>query len=104
MAVNRTEVLKAMLANDPDNSFARYGLAQEYVRAGEFTQAIAEFATILEKDPTYQAAYYHAGQTYEKMGEPARAKELYEQGIAVAAASGDSHAEGELQAALDGLG
>jgi len=90
-----------MLAGDSSNSFARYGLAMEYVKAGALADAVAEFQTLLAADPAYSAAYYHGGQTLEKLGDLDRAREFYRQGLAH---SRDAHARGELQAALDILG
>lgn len=95
------EALKAMLAEDPANSFARYGLAIEYVKAGNFETAVSEFRSLLDADPNYAAAYFHGGQTLEKMGLVDEAKEMYERGIEVTSRSGDAHTRSELQGALD---
>jgi Tfp pilus assembly protein PilF len=98
---DRTETLKAMLAEDPANSFARYGLAIEFMKAGSLETAVAEFRSLIERDPAYAAAYFHGGQTLERMGRVEEAKEMYERGIEVTTRSGDSHTRSELQAALD---
>lgn len=90
-----------MLAENSGNAFARYGLAMEYVKAGDFAGAVAEFETLLAADPNYSAAYYHGGQTLEKLGELDRAREMYRRGVEV---TRDAHARAELQAALDILG
>ena len=90
-----------MLAENAGNTFARYGLAMEYVKAGELAVAVSEFETLIAGDPNYSAAYYHGGQTLEKMGELDRARELYRRGVKV---TRDAHARAELQAALDILG
>jgi len=50
MATNRLEILKQMVVQDPDNSFARYGLAMEFANSGELEQAVTEFRTLLAKD------------------------------------------------------
>jgi tetratricopeptide (TPR) repeat protein len=101
MASNRVEVLRAMLAQDPKNSFARYGLAMEQVKAGQLEEAIAEFRGLIAADPAYAAAYFHSGQTLEKLGRLDEARAAYESGIEVTARTGDAHACSELQAALD---
>lgn len=98
---DRVDALKEMLAEDPANSFARYGLAIEYMKAGNLEGAAAEFRALLDRDPNYAAAYYHGGQTLERMGLIEDAREMYERGIAATTRSGDSHTRGELQAALD---
>ena len=73
----------------------------EYVNHGEWARAIPEFEAVLATDPAYAAAYYHGGQTLEKLGDLDQAREFYRRGIAAAR---DPHALGELQAALSILG
>lgn len=97
------EVLKAMLEQNPADAFARYGLAMELVKGGEFQSAVAEFRALLEHNPNYAAAYFHGGQVLEKMGETEQARDFYEKGVEVTSRTGDQHARSELQAALDML-
>jgi tetratricopeptide (TPR) repeat protein len=97
------EVLKAMLAQNPADAFARYGLAMELVKGGELPSAVAEFRALLEHNPNYAAAYFHGGQVLEKLGDVEQARELYAKGIEVTTRTGDQHARSELQAALDML-
>ena len=104
MATNRIEALRAMLAQDGNNTFARYGLAMELVNSGEGAQAVDEFRALIATDPDYAAAYYHAGRTLENLGRIDEARAVLEQGIAVTARTGDAHTRSELQAALDLLG
>ncbi len=89
-----------MLAQSP-SSFARYGLAMEYVKAGDLEGAVREFGTLLESDPNYSAAYFHGGQTLEKLGKIDEARDYYRRGLDV---TRDPHARAELQASLDILG
>ncbi len=98
---DRIDALQAMLAQDGNNTFARYGLAMEYVKAGRLEDAVHEFQSVISANPAYVAAYYHGGQTLEKLGRVDDARSLYEQGIAAATRTGDHHARAELQAALD---
>lgn len=100
MATNRLELLRQMVAQDPKNAFARYGLAMEYANGGEFRQAVAEFRALLEQDQSYGAAYYHGGQALEKLGEVEQARAMYEKGIEVTTRKGDSHTRSEIEAAL----
>lgn len=90
-----------MLAQNPANTFVRYGLAMELVKSGELDRAVQQFETLLASDPAYSAAYFHGGQTLEKLGRLDQAREIYRRGIE---ASRDPHARSELQAALDILG
>ncbi len=101
MEPTRIEILNQLLAANPSNTFARYGLAMEYVKAGSFDQAMAEFDAVLATDPGYAAAYFHGGQALEKLGKLDGARDYYRRGIASVR---DAHALSELQAALDILG
>ncbi|MGA2211960.1 MAG: tetratricopeptide repeat protein [Bryobacteraceae bacterium] len=103
MSTNRLEVLKAMLAQNPADAFARYGLAMELIKGGELGNAAAEFRVLLEHNPNYAAAYFHGGQVLEKLGDLEQARELYSKGVEVTSRTGDQHARSELQAALDML-
>ena len=93
-----------MLAQDPDNQLARYGLATELKNQGRGDEAVAEFRTLLERNPDYAAAYFHAGRTLESLGRIDEAREIMEKGIEVTTRTGDAHTRSELQAALDLLG
>jgi cytochrome c-type biogenesis protein CcmH/NrfG len=104
MATPRTEMLKSLLAQDPKNTFARYGLAMEYANTGQSAEAVAEYRLLMENNPDYAAAYFHCGQTLERMGQLDEAKATYQLGIDVTTRIGDLHTRSELQGALDLLG
>jgi Tfp pilus assembly protein PilF len=101
LTTSRIEQLRQLIADNPTSTFARYGLAMAYVQQGELEQAIPEFEAVVAQDPAYSAAYYHGGQTCEKLGRLDQARDFYRRGLEVAR---DPHARGELQAALDILG
>ncbi|HEY3835960.1 MAG TPA: tetratricopeptide repeat protein [Bryobacteraceae bacterium] len=101
MTNNRLDTLRTMIAANPQDTFARYGLAMEYVKTGDLSAAVAEFQQLLDTNPKYAAAYFHGGQALEKLGRLDDAKALYQRGIQVTTATGDFHTRSELQAALD---
>ena len=100
MATNRLEILRQMVQQDPENSFARYGLAMEVLKSGDYAGAIAEFEELLRHDGDYAAAYFHGGQASEKAGELEKAREFYEKGIEITTRKGDVHTRSEIEAAL----
>lgn len=104
MASTRLETLRTMVAEKPGDSFLRYGLAMEYRNAGDLEAALKEFRALREASPDYSAAYYHGGQTLERLGQEEEAREWYREGIEVTTRKGDLHTRGEIQAALDLLG
>jgi tetratricopeptide (TPR) repeat protein len=97
----RIEILQQLLDQNPASSFARYGLAMEYVKAGELDRAVSTFEAVIQNDPNYSAAYFHGGQALEKLGKLDEARDYYRRGIDV---TRDAHARAELEAALDILG
>ena len=101
MATNRVEILNQMVSQDPNNAFARYGLAMEYANSGQLEQAVAEFRTVLQHDESYAAAYYHGGQALEKLGQLEEARTLYEKGIEATTRKGDLPTRAEIEAALN---
>ncbi len=90
-----------MVAQKPEDSFARYGLAMEYANTGELRQAAAEYGKLLEVNPDYAAAYYHGGQASEKLGDLDGARDFYRRGLEATARTGDDHTRSEIQVALD---
>ena len=104
MENQRLETLKKFVEMNPNDCFARYGVAQEYVKLGDYEKALEEFNRIFEINPDYQAAYYHAGKAYERLERLDDAREVLQNGIEVAKRSGDLHARGELEELLGSLG
>lgn len=97
-------MLQQVLAANPDDAFARYGLAMEYTRAGETETALAEYKTLLQKNPDYTAAYFMAAQMLAGAGRTDEAKQFLRDGIASAQRSGNAHAKSEMEGMLQELG
>ncbi len=100
MSTSRIEQYRAFLEKDPGNSFARYVIAQEYLKLDDVAGAVTAFNELITHDADYVAAYYHGGKANERLDDMAAARSLYENGIAVAERIGDSHARAELEEAL----
>ncbi|MCC7156458.1 MAG: tetratricopeptide repeat protein [Bryobacterales bacterium] len=98
---DRIESLKSLITQDPNNSRLRYMLASEYVNQGRSREAISEFNALIELDPDYVPGYFQAGRAAEGIGELDGARSYYQQGIATARRTGNTHALGEIQAALE---
>jgi predicted Zn-dependent protease len=95
--------LKEILALDPRNSFARYGIAMELAGKGETEAALGEFSTLVANDPDYTAGYFMAAQTLANAGRRPEAIERLKAGIACASRVGNRHALSEMEAMLDEL-
>ena len=76
----------------------------EYANSGNLEGAVEEYESLLSVNPDYAAAYYHGGQTLEKLGRIDEARRMYQRGLEATRRTGDAHTQSELQAALDILG
>jgi thioredoxin-like negative regulator of GroEL len=102
--MDRIAMLGQILAENPDDSFARYGLAQEYSNAGQIDKAVEEFKTLIEKNPDYTPAYFMAAQALAKADRTDEAKRMLVDGISSARRTGNAHAQSEMTAMLEELG
>jgi tetratricopeptide (TPR) repeat protein len=100
---SRIELLKAFIAQRPTDPFPQYGLALEHKNAGQLDEAWRVFEVLMEKHPTYTAAYLHAGNTALALGRVADARSVYSRGVEACVKAGDAHARGELVGALAAL-
>ncbi len=101
-AKTRREFLEETVRANPENTFARYGLAMELV-SSEPAAAWDHFEYLLQHHPEYHATYYQAGMFLAKQGRPEDARKVLAEGVNVAGRQGNPHAQAELQAALDDL-
>ena len=99
--MDRVAMLKEILAENPNDSFARYGLAMEYANAGDSAAALSEYENIVAAAPEYVPAYQMAGQMLLSQGREEAARGWLERGIAAARKAGNRHAESEMQGMLD---
>src|SRR5439155_18025602 len=99
--MDRIAMLTELLTHDPNNAFARYGLAMEYSNAGELDRALEEFSKLLSANPDYTASYCMAAQALVKAGRTEEAKKMLVEGITSAQRKRDAHAESEMQAMLE---
>jgi len=93
-------MLTEVLAANPSDAFARYGLAMEYSKAGQTEAALAEFQKLLELHPDYTAGYFMAAQTLAAAGRNDEARKMLQDGIASALRTGNQHAQSEMEAML----
>jgi cytochrome c-type biogenesis protein CcmH/NrfG len=102
--MDRIAALNEILAQNPNDAFARYGLAMEYSNQGDLDRALAEFTTLLKVNPDYTAGYFMAAQALARAVRNAEAKTMLSNGIASARRTGNLHALSEMEAMLTELG
>ncbi|MFT4114544.1 tetratricopeptide repeat protein [Silvibacterium sp.] len=101
--MDKVALLSEILAQNPSDAFARYGLAMEYASRGEVETSLTEFGRLLTDHPDYTAGYFMAAQTLAKAGRNDEARARLNNGIASARRTGNQHALSEMQAMLDDL-
>ena len=102
--MDRIAALNEILTENPKDAFARYGLAMEYSKQGDFDRALAEFSILLEGHPEYTAGYFMAAQTLVQAQRVDDAKKMLQDGVALARRTGNLHAQSEMEAMLAELG
>ena len=97
-------MLNEILTQNPNDAFARYGLAMEYSNRGEVETAMTEFGKLLAAHPDYTAGYFMAAQTLAKASRVDEARKMLADGIASARRTGNAHALSEMEGMLAELG
>src|ERR1700686_4508901 len=101
--MDRIAMLNEVLSENPDDAFARYGLAMEYSKAGEVERALEEFGKLLSTHPDYTAGYFMAAQTLASANRVDEAKKMLVDGISSARRTGNTHAQSEMTTMLEEL-
>lgn len=84
MAASRIDTFKQMLESDPENGLVRFGLANEYLKAEQYEDAIDALNLYLQKTDDEGAAFGMLARAYEKVGMRDTAKETFLRGIEAA--------------------
>jgi tetratricopeptide (TPR) repeat protein len=100
---SRKQQIEEMLAGDPNDPFLRYGLAMEFVSAGQDEEAVRCFRELIEKTPDYVPGYMQAGRALARLNRLEEARAIFQAGIAAARKQGDLHAAEEMTGFLEGL-
>lgn len=98
----RREFLEEALRHDPENTFARYGLALELANTEPAT-AWTHFEYLLLNHPEYSATYAQAGAFLVRQGRLEETRKVLATGVEVTGRQRKQHAQAELQAALDDI-
>lgn len=101
--MDKIAMLSDILTSNPADSFARYGLAMEYLSRGDSDTALSEFAKTTDSNPDYVPAYQMSAQTLAKLHRTEDAKARLHAGLQAAERTRNGHAASEMQALLDEL-
>ena len=86
----RIEPLKKVLAMDPNDDVAWFGLGKAYMDDGNFEEAAKALKQCVTVKPTYSAAYYALAQSLQKLGRIDECRQVSDQGIEVSKKNGDA--------------
>ncbi len=98
----RMAQIEAMLADDPDDAFLRYGLAMEHASCGDDAECANVLRDLIVRTAAqpYIPAFLMCGQALARLDRTDEACSVLRHGIEAARASGDTHAMGEMQGLL----
>lgn len=99
--MDKLAMLEEILAQNPDDAFARYGLAMERASRGETDAALTQFADLTTRHPDYTAGYQMSAQILLQLGRQDEARTRLEAGVAAAQRTGNALALREMTGMLD---
>lgn len=101
--MSKLETFRAMVAKHPDNVLARFGLANEALKAGEWEEARAQLEVYLAKYDDEGNGWGRLAEALEKLGRTDEARAALEKGIAASRRFGHGGMAAELEERLEQL-
>jgi len=86
----RIEPLKRVLAMEPTDDVAWFGLGKAYMEDGNFEEAAKALRQCVTVKPTYSAAYFALAQSLHKLGQLDECRTVCATGIDVSTKNGDA--------------
>lgn len=86
-----------MLASGKDGALLRFGLGNEYLKAGDAARAVEHLRRAVALDPGYSAAWKLLGKALLAADRASEALAAWQEGIAAAERKGDKQAMKEMQ-------
>ena len=99
----RIEPLKRVLAIEPDDDVAWFGLGKAYMEDANFEEAATALRQCITVKPTYSAAYYALAQSLQKLNRIEECRQVSDQGIDVSTKNGDAMVTKNLEALKSAL-
>lgn len=101
MSSARLEAFRTMVAKNPDNLQARFGLASEAAKAGAPEEALEHYRVYLAGFDDEGNGYARLADVLEQLGRADEAREALQDGIAAARRHGHPSLAAELEERLD---
>jgi E3 SUMO-protein ligase RanBP2 len=102
-AASRVDALRAMVAKNPDNPLAHFGLANELMKSGDVSAAAEHYAAYLGRYDDEGNGWGRYAEALSALGREHDAREALRTGIAAAQRFGHPGMASELEARLSEL-
>lgn len=99
----KLDTFRAMVRANPDNTLARFGLANEAMKAGEWEEAREQLEAYLGRHDDEGNGYGRLAEALVRLGRVDEAQEALRRGIAASLRFGHPSMAGEFEARLDEL-
>lgn len=100
----RRERIEALLADEPQDQFLRYGLAIEFENEGRFEESADVFRSLMNDPVPHVPSFLRGAQLFVRMDEIEEARGALRTGIEIARSRGEMHPAGEMGELLMTLG
>lgn len=101
--MDRLEYFERLVAEDPSVARARFGYANELLRAERLEDAVRELRAYLALTEDEGNAWGRLGEALARLGRPDEAADAYLEGIAQAERHGHRGMADDFQAAIEAL-
>jgi predicted Zn-dependent protease len=96
--------MRAMVARTPDNALARFGLANELLKAREWAEAAEQLEQYLARYDDEGNGWGRLAEAYLALGRTDDARTAWERGIAAATRFGHPSMAAEFEGRMDEIG
>lgn len=103
-APSRLETMRAMVERAPDNALARFGLANELLKARDWPAAAEQLERYLARYDDEGNGWGRLAEAYEAMGRASDACAALRKGVEASYRFGHTGMANELESRLDELG
>src|SRR5438046_9706150 len=100
MSQSRIDAFKSLLEEQPDEAMVWYGLASEYLKLEQWSEATEALQNVLRCNADYTAAYQMLGTALMSQGKADEARSVWTEGLAVATRTGAWNARGHMERLL----
>jgi predicted Zn-dependent protease len=97
---SRRQKLEEFVAQNPKDTFSRYGLALEFLKEGDKAAAEVQFRTLIENHVDYVPGFQMYAQMLAQDERRAEARSILAAGISAATRVGNAHARSEMEGLL----